>query len=763
MAPSTSSSPENSRERGCDSRARWGRVRAAAIAVMASIALSSHSAAVEPEGAENHLAGQTSPYLIQHARNPVDWYPWGDEAFAKAEAEGKPVFLSIGYSTCHWCHVMAKESFEDAAIAAFMNEHFVCIKVDREERPDVDQVYVSFVAAQTGRAGWPLSVFLTGARKPFVGGTYFPPDRFKAALQLVSQQWATSREALIAHGDEALSQLSTAPAAATTTAAGSAAPETAALVDRAFAAISRSYDAAHGGFGEAPKFPRPVTLRLLARLRERAQASQMLSGTLAAMARGGIHDQLGGGFHRYAVDAAWRVPHFEKMLYDQAQLADAYLDGWQLTGDAELRAAAKDTLEYVVRDLQLADGGFATAEDADSAMANGGHGEGAFYAWTKDQIDSRLIVGLGGDGADAAKLFSAIYGVGEHGNVPPDGDPAGELRGKNVLRRAVGLSDAAAACGIPADRAGGFVDAARDILFTFRATRPRPARDEKLVSAWNGLMISALARGSAILDEPGFLAAAQRATAFLRTHAWTEAKGLTRSYCQGEASGEAVASDYAFLIAGLLDLHAVDGDPAHLSWALELQARFERDFLDPASGTYLDSAAGAKLPVRMRADDDQAEPAANSVAARNLLRLARITEDPALSAQARKLLAAYRVILARRPDAMPAMLSVMISEAAPSCHLLVVGDPDEPMTRALLATAQRRFLPDLVVVVVSDAPASASVRARYPAIMVPPRLEKAPTAYFCSGTTCDAPTSDPAVLAKQLEEAPTPSGTAPGK
>src|SRR6202035_1350978 len=566
----------------------------------------------------NRLAQEKSPYLLQHAHNPVDWYPWGEEAFSKARRENKPIFLSIGYSTCHWCHVMAHESFEDKETATIMNREFVNIKVDREERPDVDRVYMTFVQATTGGGGWPMSVWLTPDLKPFVGRTYFPPeDRygqpgFKKVLERVATAWKESHDKIVEQGGQivdALRESQLKPASE-----GKIDP---AVLDAAYKQLYRSYDPKEGGFGNAPKFPRPVTLNFLTRFYARdpksdagKQALEMALLTLGKMAAGGMHDHIGGGFHRYSVDRYWHVPHFEKMLYDQAQLAVAYLDAYQILGDPHLNplpgqgeadakapvrveseSVARDILDYVTRDMTSKEGGFFSAEDADSrvvaAEADSGHietKEGAFYIWTKKEIDEAL--------GDAAEIFDFHYGVQAHGNAPEGSDPHDEFRGKNILIKRHTIAETAQRfrnTGILPVGPAGVSPAAqeqtvrellkkcRGKLFAIRSKRPRPHLDDKIIAAWNGLMISAYARAAQVLDDPHYLETANRAAKSLRANLYDEKnKLLFRSFREGRGKVEGFADDYAFVIQGLLDLYEVSLDVEWLKFALELQETQDR-------------------------------------------------------------------------------------------------------------------------------------------------------------------------------------------
>ncbi|HSV63815.1 MAG TPA: thioredoxin domain-containing protein, partial [Chthoniobacterales bacterium] len=507
----------------------------------------------------NRLAREKSPYLLQHADNPVDWFPWGEEAFAIARRENKPIFLSIGYSTCHWCHVMAHESFENPEAAAVMNREFVNIKVDREERPDVDRVYMTFVQATTGGGGWPMSVWLTPELKPFVGGTYFPPeDRwgqpgFTKVLERIAAAWKKDREKISEQGTKIVAALAEAAVAGTVEPGSRLNAKT---LDAAYQQIARSYDAHEGGFGVAPKFPRPVTLNFLTRVYARnpqsesgKHALEMNLFTLRKMAAGGMHDHLGGGFHRYSVDAYWHVPHFEKMLYDQAQLAVAYLEAFQITREPIFESVARDILDYVRRDMTAKDGGFFSAEDADSVVPDNPtkKAEGAFYVWDKKEVDSAL--------GPVAEIFDFHYAVKAEGNVPAGGDPHGEFTGKNILIELGSTAATAKHFGKQENEVREILARARETLFALRAKRPRPHLDDKIITAWNGLMISAFARAAQVLGDAGYLEAATRAASFLRAELYDASrKILFRNFREGRSAIEGFADDYAFLIQALLDL-----------------------------------------------------------------------------------------------------------------------------------------------------------------------------------------------------------------
>jgi uncharacterized protein len=665
----------------------------------------------------NQLAAATSPYLLQHKDNPVDWHEWNAAAFARAQSENKPVFLSIGYSTCHWCHVMAHESFESPEVAAVLNEFFVSIKVDREERPDIDRLYMAFVQATTGSGGWPMSVWLTPNGEPFFGGTYFPPtDRygrpgFVTVLERIADIWARERENVLAQGANVIASLKE---SSTPAQASDVSPEPLAAALEAF---SRSYDATHGGFGGGPKFPRPAVFDFLFRL-EAPHGREMALHTLRRMAAGGMRDHLGGGFHRYSVDGEWHVPHFEKMLYDQAQLVNSYLDAWLLSGDDTFVEIARDTLAYVSRDLTHEQGGFFSAEDADSLLEHGRleHSEGAFYVWTREEIASLL------DPNEAA-IFCRVFGVEPAGNVRTEADPHGEFPGKNILIQRAPIEN-------ETDREA--LGRARQILFTARESRPRPHLDDKILAAWNGLMISAFARAGAILHDEAFLAAARRAMSFLRAEMFDAATGeLQRTWRDGKAGIRAFAEDYAFVIQALLDLYEASFDPDWLKWATELQAKQDVLFFDETVGSYLGSAEGDPLvPLRLRDDYDGAEPSANSVSALNLIRLGWMLDDDGLVDRARRVVLSFGGILHGMPSAVPKMLCALDMLLAPPSQYVIAGERGATDTNALAQAVRRLFAPNRVLLLAADSDTG----------MKP--VDGKAALYRCENFTCQAPVTE---------------------
>ncbi len=735
----------------------------------------------------NALAHAASPYLRQHADNPVAWLEWGEAAFARARAEDKPIFLSIGYSTCHWCHVMARECFENEAIAAQLNRDFVPVKLDREERPDVDRVYLTYVQARSGHGGWPLNVWLTPDLKPFFGGTYFAPeDRqerrgLPSLLGAIAEAWKTRRAELVAEAERAIASLeehykhraaavadSGGPGSRPASEAGSAPSADAEAVplhdaagdayERGFMHLYESFDAANGGFGGAPKFPRAGNIDFLLRVaalqggetsEAGREALKMVSHTLRRMCEGGVHDHLGGGFHRYSVDDAWFVPHFEKMLCDQAQIARNLLDCARASGDERLAWAARGVLDYLLRDLAHPAGGFFSAEDADSARPEGaGHAEGAFYVWTREEIDRALPP------LDAA-LVRAHFGVEDAGNVPAELDPQGEFAGRNILRQrrpfaetadALGLSDVAAA----ADRLSDALERLRAV----RAARPRPHLDDKIVAAWNGLALSALARAAVhpaecLADKrPFYLEAALRCARFIERELFESDRGvLRRSWREGRAGAEGFAEDYACVVAGLLDLHQATLDAAWLRLAERLQATLDRVFWDEAGGGYFAAPAGGELILRLKDDYDGAEPAASSVALSNLVRFSVLQGEPLLHAgghraRARRLADAFRSQWAGAPHAMPVLLCGLADYLSEPAHVVLAGDRRDPAFAALAEVVYATPILNAPVQLLTpeDAPWAAPM----------PGAGEGPVAYFCRDYACRAPARTPRELREAL-------------
>ena len=704
----------------------------------------------------NRLARERSPYLLQHANNPVDWYAWNDEAFERARREDKPIFLSIGYSTCHWCHVMEHESFESEAIAERLNRDFISIKVDREERPDVDRVYMSFVQATTGQGGWPMTVFLRPDLKPFFGGTYFPPSSrwgrpgFMDLIGEISRVWKEDR----ARVDEAATELTRRLRDVTLGGQSESEVAEASALDIAVAQFEGAFDRERAGFGTAPKFPRPSELLFLLREHARTGAQgplQMATSTLRAMAMGGMRDHIGGGFHRYSVDAQWRVPHFEKMLYDQAQLVLAYLEAGQATGDAFFSEIAEDTLQYVLRDMTSADGGFFSAEDADSVPpelageARPHKTEGAFYVWTDDEIGTLL-------GADA-DIARRRFGIEPGGNAPED--PQGEFTGKNLLYVAQPIADLAVRSGTTEAAVRDAIVRVREKLFAARASRPRPHLDDKVLTAWNGLTIAAFARAARVLTRSvhavTYRAAAERAAVFIRQTLWRDGtRTLLRRYRDGDAAIEGYAEDYAYLVWGLLELFQATGDAEWFDWALTLQQRQDELFWDPADGGWFSTTGqDPTVLLRLKEDYDGAEPAASSVATLNVLTLAHLTGDEAYRRKAERTLGRYGPRVGGAGRVIPMMLCALSQWHAPSMQIVVVGGREADAVRALEDELARHYLP-FAVHVPADPDCTHDALKRILPFVDGMQAHGGGAVYVCRDFTCHQPVSSIEALRREL-------------
>jgi uncharacterized protein len=688
----------------------------------------------------NRLAREKSPYLLQHQFNPVDWYAWGDEAFAQARRLDQPIFLSIGYSTCHWCHVMERESFESQAVAALLNASFVCIKVDREERPDVDKIYMTFVQATTGQGGWPLNVFLTPDLKPFFGGTYFPPEPRQGRpglLQLLSHirdLWRTRREDIGASAAGIHLQLEQLTAASAAPSGLILTPE---LLRKAGTILKESYDARHGGFGGAPKFPQPSQPQFLLRCAQRfadAGAVGMVLHTCDRMAAGGIHDHLGGGFARYSVDAEWLVPHFEKMLYDNAQLTQLFLEAYLVSGQMRYAEVARGILEYVRRDMTHVEGGFYSAEDADSE----GH-EGKFYCWTRAELSRLLTV-------EEFQVATRYFGVTEEGNFVDHSHPQ-PLPNQNVL--------SVVEAQLPeADR--GLLDSAKRKMFQARSQRVRPHLDDKVLASWNGLMLGACARAYAVLGAETYLVAAERNLAFLQARLWEPevvpgvagAAPLRRGtlyhrWRDGQRDSVQLLEAYAFLLAGVLDLYEATIEPEHLDFALALAEAMLDKFFDSANGGFWQSASGAgDLILRVKEDYDGAEPSGNSVAIMALLKLGRITERREFVEAAEKSLRLFANRLDQTPQAVPYMLQALDFFLSEPTRVVVAGDPAIGETKALLRAVHSVYQPNKVVLGTGGLVDSFARN-------LPSR--DGPVVYLCTGTACRAPMRDQAEIREALK------------
>lgn len=699
----------------------------------------------------NRLIDEKSPYLLQHAHNPVDWHPWGEEAFAKSRREDKPIFLSVGYSTCHWCHVMARESFENEEVAAILNRNFVPVKVDREERPDIDKVYMTYVQATTGSGGWPMSVWLTPELKPFFGGTYYPPEErwgqpgFKSILKRIAEAWTRERDRIVSAADEATQRLRQ----ATSVAPDPAVELERELIDQTYRQIRASYDPNHGGFGDAPKFPRPSAPDFMLRHHARSgrqDSLDMTLHTLQAMAEGGMYDHLGGGFHRYSVDERWHVPHFEKMLYDQAQLVCTYLDAHQITRDPFHARIARETLDYVRRDMTGSEGQFLSAEDADSDIPGrpGEHAEGAFYVWERDEIDTVLD-------PHVSDLFRFHYGVEENGNVRSD--PHGEFRRKNILHIAHSVEETAARFDEAPERVVRLLAEARSQLFDKRKERPRPHLDDKTITAWNGLMISAFARAHQVLEDRDYLEAARAAANVIRTKLHDEQRGvLLRRYRRGAPGIDGYLDDYAFLIRGLLDLYEASFEVDFLTWAVTLQNQQDEFFRDERAGGYFSTSGHDEtVLLRMKDEHDGAEPSANSISALNLLRLGQMTDNKHYRDQADKTMKAFAQQLKRAPHAMPLMVAAFARHIDNSKQIIIAGDPEAEDTKHLLREVHARFIPDKILMLVDGGDSQKTLARQFAFIESVKRIDGKATAYVCENSVCKPPTNDASTLAKLLD------------
>ena len=719
--------------------------------------------------APNKLIDAQSPYLLQHAHNPVNWYPWGPEALEKARDENKPILLSIGYSTCHWCHVMEQESFSNEGVAALMNRHFVCIKVDREERPDLDKIYITAVSAMTGSAGWPLNVFLTPDRLPFFGGTYFPPDKrpgipsWVEVLETIAEHWAdpARREKLEASGHHIRDTLDH----------HLAWQEGRRLDTQIYAnAVDRlaaAFDSRAGGFSRAPKFPSPGILQYLMTYHavqprldhlDRARSERALDmtvATLRAMARGGIFDQLGGGFHRYATDGNWQIPHFEKMLYDNAQLLTAYTQAFQLTTASEMADVACRTADYVLRDLQHPDGGFYAAEDADSLLPTAAketedapHKEGAFYTWAADEIEALLSP------SDAAVLR-------HHSNIKPEGnaehDPHGEFDGLNIIHQARPLAETATALGQSEADIAARLQHVRRQLFEARAARPRPHCDRKIITAWNGLMISALAQAYQAFGDDRYRTAARRAADFILERLYHHgSRSLFRCRVDGEPDIPGIADDHLFFVQALLDLYETDFQPHWLNRAHTLMDRSVELFFDTAGGGFFMTRHNhdPHLILRVKEDTDSVLPSAASVGALNLIRLARLTGKDAYAAMARKTIEAGLTRMQAHPEALPVMLTAGLYEATPLVQVTIAGKPGDDGMAAMIAAARAPVYLGRALAVVGSADTRRQLATEIPFTAQAGDPNDTPRAWVCINRSCRDPVTSAEALRAVLEAAP---------
>jgi uncharacterized protein YyaL (SSP411 family) len=665
---------------------------------------------------ENRLARETSPYLLQHAHNPVDWYPWGDEALARARSEDRPILLSIGYAACHWCHVMERGSFENAEIAALMNERFVCIKVDREERPDLDDIYMSATVAMSGSGGWPMTVFLTPDQQPFFAGTYFPPvdmrgrPGFRSVLMKLSELWQNERSAIVEQAAELTAHVQqlAAPGAGGTLELESQ--------RGAVAQLAQSYDRRYGGFGKAPKFPPGQSLELLARFARRtgdAAALEMLRGTLDGMKAGGMYDQIGGGFARYSTDERWHVPHFEKMLYDNAQLAKLYTEAFQLTGDAEYARIARETLDYVAREMQSPDGGYYSATDADSEGV-----EGKFFVWEVHEIEELLS-------PEDAERICAYYDVTTGGN----------WEGLNVLRVERSPEAVAEELGISPSELQASLLRARATLYAARSKRVPPLLDDKILVAWNGLMIDAFATAARVFPEHPYALSASRAARFLLEQLARPDGGLYRTHRAGKSHLSAYLEDYAYFTQGLVSLFEVTGSEQFLNEAERLAARIMSDFGDPQGGPFYQTAHGHEaLIARVRDGHDGALPNANAIAAHAIARLARHLGRPEWEERAGQALRGYAQSVQRLPRAFGSTLNALDFLSESSLELVLVGTAATPGHAELAAAISRPYLPNRIEVRLAPEEPTRSPLAQGKTL-----VDGRAALYVCRNFACQAP------------------------
>ncbi|WP_438432958.1 thioredoxin domain-containing protein [Gorillibacterium sp. sgz500922] len=691
----------------------------------------------------NRLAKEKSPYLLQHAYNPVHWYPWGDEAFETAARENKPVFLSIGYSTCHWCHVMERESFEDEEVAELLNRDYIAIKVDREERPDVDQVYMTVCQAMTGQGGWPLTVLLTPDRKPFYAGTYFPKRRKYGRYGLMdilgglAEKWKEDPDAIRRTADNAAEQLEDFGAASAAEGDALSAEWVNEALQRAFSGYSHSFDSEYGGFGDAPKFPASHNLSLLlryARATGSGEALRMVETTLDAMRQGGIYDHIGFGFARYSTDERWLVPHFEKMLYDNALLAIAYTEAWQLTGKESYRETVREIFEYVQRDMTDEGGAFYSAEDADSEGE-----EGKFYVWTPEGVRKVL-------GEEEGSFFCEVFGITEAGNFEGASIP-------NLIH--LRLSDFARANGMAEEAAQARLNAAREKLFAAREGRIHPHKDDKILTAWNGLMIAALAKAAKAFAEPAYSEAAARAVRFLQAKLVREDGRLLARYRDGEAAYPAYLDDYAFLTWGLVELFEATAQAEHLEWAEQLASEMLRLFWDEEGGGFFFTGMDAeRLFMRPKESYDGAMPSGNSAALLVLHKLARYLDREDWTRKAERLAAVFREELDAQPTAHSLLLAAAHAAVNPGRELVIAGSTGDPKAERMLAECRRRYAPDDLILFHPSGEEGEAIRRLCPLVRDKNPIDGQAAAYVCENFACQAPITDEAVLRANLEPKP---------
>ncbi|TFG91239.1 MAG: thioredoxin domain-containing protein [Candidatus Atribacteria bacterium] len=678
----------------------------------------------------NRLIHEKSPYLLQHADNPVDWYPWGEEAFARASREGKPVFLSIGYTTCHWCHVMAHESFEDTHVAGLLNENFISIKVDREERPDIDSIYMSVCQMMTGQGGWPLTLILTPEKKPIFAGTYIPKEsRFGMPglidlLSRITKSWKERRRELITSAEEIAAAL------VQGLETGHAHNPDLSMLNQGYQELALRFDATNGGFGNAPKFPTPHNILFLLRFWKRTadkHALAMVEKTLGAMRLGGIYDHVGGGFHRYSTDARWKVPHFEKMLYDQALLVMAYTEAYQVTRNPKFRKTAEEIISYVFRDLTSPEGAFFSAEDADSEGR-----EGAFYLWTASEIEEVL-------GKEDAIVAAHAFNVTHTGNYHDKKNG----RGLNILYRTQSIARLASPFNFADIDLASRLESIMARLCSARKRRPRPSLDDKILTDWNGLFIAALAQAARTFGNENYLEAARRAMQFVLSRMRDTNGGLMHRYRDGESAIPAFGDDYAFIIKALIELYESTFEPSYLASARELNTIFLAHFWDEAQGGFFTISDSTEiLLIRKKEIYDGAIPSCNSVAFENLVRLAHLTGDAAIEQKASVLSAGFCAIVQRSPSAHTWFLCALDSAIGPIHDVVIVGKRDGSDTQAMIDALEHHYLPHVLVLYRPIGESDYLLTSLAPFTRTLCSISEKATAYFCTGHTCAIPTTE---------------------
>jgi uncharacterized protein YyaL (SSP411 family) len=687
----------------------------------------------------NRLINEKSPYLLQHANNPVDWYPWGEEAFEKAESQNKPIFLSIGYSTCHWCHVMEKESFEDEKVAKLLNENFICIKVDREERPDIDNLYMTVCQMLTGSGGWPLSIIMTPDKKPFFAATYIPKEsRFGMAglldlIPKIAKVWSKQRGEILNSAEQVAATLKWYPQVS------KGEELDASILDSAYGDLLNSFDENYGGFGSAPKFPSPHNLIFLLRYWKKTghdKSLHMVEETLKKMRNGGIWDHVGFGFHRYSTDRFWLVPHFEKMLYDQAMMALAYTEAFYATGKSEYRETAEEILQYVLRDMTSSEGGFYSAEDADSEGE-----EGKFYLWTQKELEEVL--------GEEAELIKSVFNVSDAGNFLDE--IKGKKTKKNILHLKKSYSDFAKDMGLPPEKFMEHVDKARKILFENREKRVHPHKDDKILTDWNGLMIAAFARAGFVFNEPQYTQASKKAAEFIITNMVEQGSGLLHRFREGEAAISAFLDDYAFFVWGLIELSESTFNVKYLNHAIEYTKYMIEHFWDEEGGGFYSTSDFAEhLLIRHKIGYDGAIPSGNSIAMLNLVRLARITGNSELEDRAQNVNLAFSRDTKSHPLSHTQFLTALDFLMGPSFEVVIVGDLDAEDTQNILDLFRENYVPNMVLLhKITDE--SANIDSISPFTNNMTKINGKTTVYVCRNFSCELPTNNKEKILKMLD------------